>query len=137
MIRDSVAFADLCHRYLIVLRVATTRFADLVLGSQRDCRRPGRAGYGGGLSLGRGGRGKPDLAPGWCRGTRRLGKKVWVDGEDARGAARSVFGTGAELDDGEDVGLAKLGDDEGGRRIMWVGEEGVVSSALPLSFSEL
>ncbi|GMN38798.1 hypothetical protein TIFTF001_008028 [Ficus carica] len=66
------------------------------------------------------------------------GKRVWVDGEDTRGAARSVFGTGAELGDGEDAGGAKLGDNEGGRQIMWVGERGGCEfSSLPLSFSEL
>ncbi|GMN62115.1 hypothetical protein TIFTF001_031208 [Ficus carica] len=50
--------------------------------------------------------------------------RVWVDGEDARGAVRSVFGTGAKLGNDEDAGGAKLGDDEGWHRIMWVEERG-------------
>ena len=51
------------------------------------------------------------------------------------GTARSVFGTRAELGDGEDAGGAKLGDDEGGRQKLWVEERGGVSSALSLSLS--
>ncbi|GMN43681.1 hypothetical protein TIFTF001_012876 [Ficus carica] len=62
--------------------------------------------------------------PRFAKGLATWGKKVWVDGEDARRAARSVFGTGAELGDGENAEGAKLGDDEGGRQIMWVGERG-------------